>query len=354
MKCLLAIVALFSLSATTIDEMVQRRVDAFCKKEGVSGLAATIVYQDQTAIGVVKDSIVTHGTISKRSHIAVNGHTLFRIGPLTRSMTGALLAWMVKEGKTTLEAPAETCVPRSLPMPSYDGSPIRLVDLATSTSGLPDMSYDLDTRSAVGISKLFRLLREWHLKEVPGSTYFDSNVGYALLANLLARLGRSDYINLINDTILAPLRMIDTTCSPNRDQKRRCAAGYEGEEAILSHLYERRYSAFIGAGGLFSTADDMKMWLLFNLRIFTGHLAPILPIMHAKRVAIGDGKHVCLGLHADALPMGTLYSQGGSQFGYSSHVAFIPEKGCGVAILSNNGLVDMAPLSNELLRIIMH
>ena len=84
-------------------------------------------------------SVSGYGNISKANTTKVNGDTIFDIGSLTKTFTAILLADMVKRGIVNLDDPIEKYLPSNVTVPSYNGHKITLEDLATHTSGLPEL-----------------------------------------------------------------------------------------------------------------------------------------------------------------------------------------------------------------------
>ena len=82
--------------------------------------------------GYGKTSNATNATI-------VNENTLFDIGSITKTFTTTILADMVKNGTVNLNDPIEKYLPPTVRLPTYNGYKITLEDLATHTSGLPDL-----------------------------------------------------------------------------------------------------------------------------------------------------------------------------------------------------------------------
>jgi len=82
--------------------------------------------------GYGKTSNVTNATI-------VNEDTIFDIGSITKTFTTTILADMVKNGTVNLNDPIEKYLPPTVRLPTYNGYKITLEDLATHTSGLPDL-----------------------------------------------------------------------------------------------------------------------------------------------------------------------------------------------------------------------
>ncbi|MEJ7637483.1 MAG: serine hydrolase, partial [Singulisphaera sp.] len=63
--------------------------------------------------------------------------TIYEIGSITKVFTTLSLAKMVEEGKVRLDDPVRLHLPDDVKVPERGGKEIRLVDLATHTSGLP-------------------------------------------------------------------------------------------------------------------------------------------------------------------------------------------------------------------------
>lgn len=297
------------------------------------------------------EQIVTKGTLSIKSPIPVNEHSLFRIGPLTQLYTAAALAYLVQEGQVSLNDPISKFLPKSMTLPTYRGKKITLGDLATHTSGLPDMPYSLTSRSSFSVSQMYRFLSKYELAREPGTKYEYSNFGYALLANLLSRLSKRTYPDLIEQVVIRPLNLKDTTFILSPEQKLRLVTGYEIGKGISPLLSEKIYSVFIGSGGLYSTARDMLTFLSFNLRKERTSLNAILPIMQMayhsfKNFQVGLGwKISTFENHKDPL-----YFLEGNLFGFGMYMGMIPNSDIGVVILYNQGEYNPSTLAYDLLR----
>src|SRR5579871_5044577 len=79
-----------------------------------------------------------YGVINKESGAKPTAETLFEIGSETKVFTATLLAFMVNEGQLKLDDPIQMYLPSSVHVPTYEGQQIKILDLATHRSGLPD------------------------------------------------------------------------------------------------------------------------------------------------------------------------------------------------------------------------
>ncbi len=80
-----------------------------------------------------------HGKLSNTSNATVDQNTIFAIGSNTKVFTTILLADMVNKGLIKLNDPIEKYLPSNVKVPQYKGHKITIEDLATHTSGLPNL-----------------------------------------------------------------------------------------------------------------------------------------------------------------------------------------------------------------------
>jgi CubicO group peptidase (beta-lactamase class C family) len=325
---------------------IEDAVEAYRSEHAISGIAAV-------AIGEKLQYIVTKGNLSLKSPIPANLYTEFRIGPLTQIVTAAALAYLVQEGQVSLNDPASKFFPKSTVLPNYRGKEITLGDLATHSSGLPDMPYSLTSRSKFSIGQMYRFLAKYELPREPGSQYEYSNFGYAFLANILSRIVKRPYSDLATQLIMNPLGMKDTIFSPSAEQKKRLATGYEMGRGISPLHSEKIYSIFIGSGGLYSTPKDMLTFLSFNMGKAKTSLNAILPIMQTSYHSF---QQFSMGLGWKITPLsnqkGDLFHLSGTLFGFGMFMGFIPDQDVGVVVLMNQGDLDPSALGEDLLKIL--
>lgn len=347
-KTLICLIFFSTLLHGNIQNEIADLTTAFVDDHSITSMAVMAIGRDQHE---KFEQIVTKGTLSIKSPIPVNEHSMFRIGPLTQLYTAAALAYLVQEGQVGLNDPLSKFVPKSMILPTYQGKEITLGDLATHTSGLPDMPYSLTSRSSFSVSQMYRFLSKYELTREPGTKYEYSNFGYALLANLLSRLSKRTYPEFIDQVIIRPLNLKDTTFTLSHEQKLRLVTGYEMGKGISPLLSEKIYSVFIGSGGLYSTARDMLTFLSFNLRKERTSLNAILPIMQTpyhtfKNFKVGLGWKITTFENLKE----PLYFLEGNLFGFGMYMGIIPDRDIGVVILYNQGEYKPSTLAFDLLR----
>jgi serine-type D-Ala-D-Ala carboxypeptidase/endopeptidase len=116
-------------------------------------------------------SVSGYGNISKANTTKVNGDTIFDIGSITKTFTSVLLADMVKRGLVKLDDPLQKYLPSYVKVPTYhnDGHNITLEDLATHTSGLPDLPEKLFDNRTYPTQQIYNYISHAQLVSEPGA-----------------------------------------------------------------------------------------------------------------------------------------------------------------------------------------
>ena len=275
----------------------------------------------------------------KLALIRASADTVFEIGSITKALTGMLLAEIVQEGRLSLDATVEEIAPTT---EGSELASVTLLELATHTSGLPRMPVGL----AGGFSALpFALVGGNPYRSAPlsvievaarqplhgrGQRRY-SNLGGALVGELLAGALSANYSRLLAERILHPLGMESTGVSVKGHVAPwgRSSAGLPREPWVL-----RGYAS---AGGLFSAIGDMA-------QLASGVLdgsAPGVAAIHSIEGVKTDRPNRRSGLFwiTDGPPnqVPAITWHNGGTGGYSSFLALIPDAGRAVIALQSVG-----------------
>lgn len=216
-----------------------------------------------------------------------DGATIYEIGSITKVFTTSLLATLVAEGRIRLDDPVRGFFPE-LPRLPLEITPRRL---ATHTTGLPRLPTDRrlvvnavknpnNPYAGYAPEELFAWLAEYTTPPSSDRAVAYSNLGAALLGHVCARAAGSSYEEAVEKRISQPLGLRDTAVTIAVDKLARLAPphSWRGEPAASWDL-----PAFVGAGALRSTADDMLRFLEAN--IDPGHSLPALDLCHDVQIA---------------------------------------------------------------------
>jgi CubicO group peptidase (beta-lactamase class C family) len=252
-KTLLVLSVLFSTTRALADHAAQidRLVVPLMEGEALVGCVVGIIDGEAREVHA-------YGEVHRGEGDRPTGQTLYEIGSISKAFTGTLLADMHERGLVQIDQPLQDLLPEGVKSPVVDDQPIKLVHLATHTSGLPRLPTNMDPGHTnpyadYTADKMYAFLGGHDLRRTPGE-YEYSNYAMGLLGQVLAERSGKSYEELVVERICDPLEMNDTRITLTDEQMQRFAPAYNGDLAANNHW---DLAAFAGAGGLRSTVDDM-------------------------------------------------------------------------------------------------
>lgn len=207
-------------------------------------------------------AVIDPGMGVRMAFIGADKDTRFELGSVTKGFTGMLLAEAVRRGEVSLRSTVADVSPDTTVNPV--GS-VTLQELCTHTSGLPRLprtsgmaarairSAWLGTDPYRGLTPT-AVLEQAKRQRLPhrGQQRY-SNLGAALLGQVLAHTAGSDYATLLTDRICAPIGMRATHPAGSGYVAPRgwTAAGRRAQPWIMD--------GYAPAGGLVSTVADLTL-----------------------------------------------------------------------------------------------
>lgn len=282
--------------------------------------------------------IVTAGRTDADDSRPLDGASVFEIGSITKVFTALLLADMARRGEVALSDPVADYLPPQGRPPPFDDTPMTLLDLATYTSGLPNMPADYHPADPANPYADFTVEKLYAAVTVPpryypGSHYEYANLGFALLGHALAlRAGRS-YEELVVSRICDPLGLDDTRITLTPSMQARLLPGHD---VSLHRVANWDLPAASGAGALRSTANDLVRFLDAAQGRTATPLAPAFATLLAVRrqmdspVQVAASGWFVRGEQGDEL----VWKDGGTG-GYASFIGYSTRSGRGAVLLSN-------------------
>jgi CubicO group peptidase (beta-lactamase class C family) len=227
----------------------------------------------------------------------------------------------------------------SVRVPSRGGREITLLDLATASSGLPPLPFNInpanpaDPYADYEARDLYAFLSGYTLPRDPGAAYEYSNLGMGLLGHVLALRAGKSFEELVAERILLPLGMRDTRMVPTPSMRERLAAGHADDLAPAAGW---NVAVLAGAGGWRSTADDMLRFLAAQLTPPPGPLGRALAMAREPRRPTGRPEfRIGLGWHVLERNGRSIAWHNGRTAGYCSFIALDAASGANVVVLSN-------------------
>jgi len=355
--------AALSLTAT-LPGRIGPLIDNLLATGRIPGMGVAVIYDGN----VVLDQ--GYGVVGNAARAPVTAETPFQVGSVTKTFT-AIAVLMIADDpglidKTTnpgvaslrIDAPISTYLPSGVPvsLPSLPSgqtftlpaewaslTPRQILDMS---SGLPD---DLNhTPWNRVIENLIRQRKTGPVFGPPGSRYLYSDVGFQVLGGLIEKLTNQSYAQFVEQRILTPLGMTDTTVLTGAQTR---VPG----QAIGFETYNPRKNAgkvpaggdfsgaaAYGAAGIVSSAQDLGKYMsalwnksskLLSASAYQEMWTPVPLVSHTAPNAI-----VTPGLGWDGVvttPAGATVWKTGSVPGYQAEIALFKSDGVGVAIALN-------------------
>ncbi|GHF33693.1 penicillin-binding protein [Kitasatospora xanthocidica] len=273
--------------------------------------------------------------------------TVFELGSVSKTFTALLLAGMAAGGELALADPVQSHLPPDWrPATARSTEPIRLLHLATHTSGLPRLPPGLlasavpnwagNPYAAFGDDRLRTALARTTVRFRPGTRYRYSNYGVGLLGRALAETGGLPYGQLLAERVCRPLELTATGCSPDAPDR---AIGYRRGRALPPWSIP----GLPGAGAVRSSGADLLRFLRAHLdgpRPGCGGSALKEALDEVQRARLRrphSSDELCLVWNRRHSGGRDLYFHTGGTRGFTAFVGFSPESATAVAALANTG-----------------
>ncbi len=312
-----ALSLLFTGTAVADDQQVDRRI----VQEGLDQITSTAAQGAQLRVTVGRERFTARsGTAELGSDRPVPLNGRFRAGSITKTFTSTVVLQLVGEGEIALDAPVERY------LPGLVDQRITVRHLLQMTSGL------FNYTNALGLSpEEFESIRfkRWTPQELvaistsrpmqaePGTKFEYNNTNYVILGLLVEKVTGRTWEREVEQRVLKPLRLNDTTLPRNDTEihgpHARSYSLVNGKTVDTTHWNP---SVFWGAGDIISTTADLGTFFaaLFNGKL----LKPAQQAELTRTTAVSPGYG--LGLFVDKLPCGaTVLGHTGSVPGFASY-----------------------------------
>ena len=291
----------------------------------------------QFSIALVTDtSIVYVGVISANDSIfnTHNSHAYFEIGSISKIFTSALLATFVRANKIGLNDSISSFLPFTL----KDSVEISFGQLANHTSGLPNVPTGTIIKSLLNMENPYKnfddaaiesyFKNDLSLSRQPGQKYSDSNLGMGVLGYTLALVDEKPFAELVQNHIFNKYGLEHTTY----DKEKIKDSLVRGLTAKGKRATNWDMASLQGAGGIYSTAEDMAKFAKANCNKAdsTLELTRRISFVIDDKTAVGLGWTILKDQTGN-----NRYIQKGATGGYSSAILLDPSHCRAVVVLSN-------------------
>ncbi len=289
--------------------------------------------------------IRSYGFANREHEVANDLQTKFRIGSVTKQFTAVAILQLQEQGLLDVRSLI------SAYLPDYpEGDRITIHHLLTHTAGIPEY---LDPEVFPDLAEWMRLpatleqlvdrFKNLPLEFEPGEKFKYSNSGYILLTQIIETVSGQSYADYVQTRIFEPLGMSNT--------------GYETPQTVIPHLAQGYLSIGSeiylqaspfdmslpqGAGGLYSTAEDLSSWnqWLYGEAIDQSVLSEaardsLLPPAVKMEPEVSPDAFYGYGLVLDTHLARQRIHHGGGISGFTSALAYYPKEVLTVVVLSN-------------------
>jgi len=327
----------------TVDERMGDLLDY----SSVPGASLALIHQGE----VVWEK--GYGWADRAREIPMQSDTLFPVTSISTVVSAWGVMTLVEDGALDLDSPVGNYLTRwQLESETYDPNEVNVQRILSHTAGLSVVGYsgyadraelptleDLLTGSVENVEAV-------ELIESPGSVWSYSAGGYTVLELVVEDLTGDSFSSYMQQEILEPLSMKNSSFELPDGQEEKLAAGHDEAQQVLEPLY---YPAK-AASGLYSTAGDLAQFLSASMEgaadrpVGAGVLdeeTVSLMLQPAPNTwsafQFEDRGRAGMGYALYSLRNGTtLVLQFGGGQGFRSLAVMAPELGEGMVILSNS------------------
>ncbi|MEV0597023.1 serine hydrolase domain-containing protein [Nonomuraea cavernae] len=276
--------------------------------------------------------------------------TQYRLGSITKPLVAAVVMRMRDEGLLDLLDPV------GKHLPDVPAGELTIAQLLSHTGGLtaepPTVWWE--RTAGVAVDDLLSRLGPGDVKHRPGRRFHYSNVGFALLGELVARLRGVPWLRAVRAEVLEPLGMDATTARPRPPHATGFAVHPYAD--VLLPEPEHDAAAMAPAGQLWSTAGDLARWAAFVAGDTGGVLSPetVAEMREPATVDDGDAWTAGFGLGLQLMRHAgrRLAGHGGSMPGFLASVWADPADRVGVLFMANTTSGVSRTLLTDLLGIL--
>ena len=350
----------------------------FPKVEKMLHEYATANHLPSVAYGIVADGKLIFsgatGIINLKTKKPATVKSPYRIASMTKSFTAMAIMKLQEEGKLSITDPASVYVAemKDWVYLTRDAKPITIHHLLTMTAGFPEDNPWGDRQLADTDEEFLRFLKAGvSFSSLPGHQFEYSNMGYAILGNVITRVSGMTYQEYITKNILKPLGMMDTYWEFSKVDADELVLGYRWEDEQWKEEPMLHDGAYGAMGGLITTIEDFSKYVAFHLAVYphrneteTGpvkrssvremHKPSTTDLFTDSKKADGTpcpivmGYGFGLGYREDCDGVIRI-SHGGGLPGFGSDYRFYPDYGIGVLSFANRTYAGLGGVSGRVL-----
>jgi len=311
----------------------------------------------------------SYGDADMEKKIPADADTVYRIGSITKMFTALMLEQLVEAGKVHLSDPVEKYFPEIKAVQNRfpDAPPITLIQLATHTSGLGREPDNIEAATTGPVSDwektLIAALPHLRYQYEPGTRFFYSNMGFAILGAALSRAAGESYVEYVPKHIFEPLGMTHSALDRNAQMLLHLSKGYqlvapngEVDSETPQRESEKGRGYKVPNGAIYTTVGDLARFASFLMGQGPESVLKTASLDNFQKqlmvpADIGLTSGYGIGFQVDRRDDYVAFGHGGGVAGYTSMLLINRQKGIGVIVFSS-GAANPTSLAEQSLDVL--
>ena len=271
---------------------------------------------------------------------AVDTHTIWRIGSISKVFTATAVMQLVDRGQVELDAAVDRYVRRVTIPHTYPDS-ITVRHLLTHTAGFDEIRPGTQAATEDGILPLADFLRDKLVRvRPPGRVIAYSTYGITLAGELVEDVSGVPFETYMQQNIWAPLGMEHTCITVPQAWAGHVARGYEVDgDSAVAQAWEWYHTT--PASSINATVSDMARFMMAHLgggvmgkaRILSEHAEAE---MQRQQITMDpDLPGYALGFSEDFVGGLRVIEHGGNVAGFSAQMVLIPDANAGFFVVNH-------------------
>jgi CubicO group peptidase (beta-lactamase class C family) len=288
------------------------------------------------------------GWADRERHLPATENSMYSLASVTKLMTASAIMILRDRKQLDLDRPANDFLgPAKLTSPVWNPSDATVRRVATHTAGLATYDNGYYCRGNEGDCQDIMIRRFGVLVWRPGERFDYSNLGYAVLGDIIRHVSGMTYGDFLTKEILAPLGMTHCSIGIAAGLDGYAAQRYNGSDGSPADWSPNEPNTQEAASSVFCSAHDLLRFGMFHLKEIESEKKVVLSSvaideMQNSAVPADDGYRYGFGCwHEERFGYKTMYVSGGYE--YAQALLFtVPSEKIVTVVLVNTGHATLA------------
>ncbi|MDG1728811.1 MAG: serine hydrolase [Algibacter sp.] len=332
----------FNLNADTlVDKKIntaRKRAKKFMRQQGIPGMSIS-VSQNETLIWSKG-----FGYAKRKPKTKVNpSKTLFRIASISKSITALALANLIDNNSINLDESIYTYLP-DYPKKKYAFS---IRELGGHIAGIRHYKgNEFTINKKISITEGVKLFKNDPLLFEPSTQFSYNTFGYVLLSEVMQKISKTDFNDLVKNTVFKPLGMTNTMLDDSEIDVPNTSDFYR-KKRVLSTPVANEYK--VAGGGFLSTSEDLIKFGEEIISPTTVSKKALSEMLTSQILKSGKITGYGIGFSVEYTKNNThKYYHTGGGVGATTILLMYPKEGVVISILTNRSDIDMEILVKQL------